>query len=90
MDLHLKYLQVLLNKSLLIDVGYHEIQWEKVQLALMRGISWHLVDFSGKRGVYANSLSGPFQNPPIFFNIKFLFMYYTLFHMKSSNLSMGK
>ena len=32
---------------------------KKIQLASMRGISWHLVVFSGKRGVYANSLSGP-------------------------------
>ena len=33
---------------------------EKIQLASMRGISWHVVEFSGERGVYANSLSGPF------------------------------
>ena len=31
---------------------------KKVQLALMRGISWHVVEFSGEGGVYANSLSG--------------------------------
>ena len=34
-----------------------------IQLALMRGISWHVVVFSGKRGVYANSLSGPSSHP---------------------------
>ena len=33
---------------------------KKIQLASMRGILWHVVVFSGKRGVYANSLSGPF------------------------------
>ena len=32
---------------------------EKVQLASMRDISWYVVEFSGKRRVYANSLSGP-------------------------------
>ena len=32
---------------------------KKIQLASMRGISWHVVVFIGKRGVYANSLSGP-------------------------------
>ena len=31
---------------------------EKVQLASMRSISWQ---YSGKIGVYANSLSGPFN-----------------------------
>ena len=39
---------------------------KKIQLASMRGISWHLVEFSGKRGVYAKSLSGPFC--PDFYN----------------------
>ena len=30
------------------DAGNHEIIWEKVHLAPMRGISWQLVEFSGK------------------------------------------
>ena len=34
---------------------------EKIQLASMRGISWHVVVFSGKRGVNANTLSGPLK-----------------------------
>ena len=33
------------------------IYGEKIQLASMRFISWLVVLFSGKRGVYANSLS---------------------------------
>ena len=44
---------------------------KKIQLASMRGISWHVVVFSGKRGVYANSLSGPLCD--IFLNINFVF-----------------
>ena len=60
-----EYLQRLLNKISLIDVGDHEILLEKVQLALMKGISWEVEVFSGKRGVYANSLSGPFKGKTI-------------------------
>ena len=36
-----------------------EFYGKQIELASMRGISWHVVVFSGKRGVYANSLSGP-------------------------------
>ena len=38
---------------------------EKVQLASIRGISWHVVEFSGKRGVYAKSLSGALKQKTI-------------------------
>ena len=33
---------------------------KQIQFASIRGISWQVVVFSGKRGVFANSLSGPF------------------------------
>ena len=60
-----KYLQPLSNKMLSIDVGDHEIILEKLHLApvRMRGISWPVVEFTGGRGLYANSLSGPFTDP---------------------------
>ena len=32
---------------------------KKINLASMRGISWHVVVFSGKKEVFANSLSAP-------------------------------
>ena len=32
---------------------------KKIHLAPMRGFSWQVVEFTGKRGLYANSLSGP-------------------------------
>ena len=48
-----KYLQAHSNKT---SLGDHEILWEKGSISLDER---QIVEFSGKRGVYANSLSGP-------------------------------
>ena len=56
-----KYLQALSQFFLSIDVGDHDILLEKFHLAPMGGISWQVVEFTGKRGLNANSLSGPFK-----------------------------
>ena len=65
-DLHLKvnFLNIQKHFQIIFHLQMLEIMkfyGKKVQLASMRGNSWHVVEFSWGKGLYANSLSGPFK-----------------------------